>query len=60
MTKKIYRRSLKAAIMVLMAISLSYTSPSARAQSPTQGSDPTCYYCYCDGGRCYCVPVACP
>lgn len=59
MTKKIYRRFLMAAIMLLMATSLNYIGPSARAQSATQ-SLTECYFCYCDGSRCHCVPVACP
>jgi hypothetical protein len=60
MTKRIYRRFLLAAIMLLMATSLTYIGPSARAQGPTQGLPNGCWFCYCDGGICSCVRQKCP
>lgn len=56
MIKKIYRRFLMVAIMLLMATSLTYIVPSVQAQD----DPPRCYLCYCDSIGCECVPVACP
>ena len=53
MLKKLTRK-----LVILSVLVVAVTAVSA---APTQvRADPTCYYCYCDGGRCYCVEVACP
>jgi hypothetical protein len=43
MTKKVYRRFLLAAIMLLMTASLIYTGPKAQAQDPCQECMDNCY-----------------